>query len=249
MQEGFVAHTGSAVLSAAVVAAGLAAGLVAPGGGATVKGSDAALSKLTRVTVTATDSKFTLSKGSAPVGTVIFTVINRGTKPHDFKIGGKKTSLLAPSHSAKLSVTFSRKGRYPYRSTVSGEAAAGLKGVFSVGATITPAPPTTAPYVPPTGPVGTANTTVNVGLYDDPTGNFGHIDLSQTTIPSGMVTFVITNNCQLSCSFDLQGIKAGAILTKTGQTETWTVALAPGEYRYHCDIDPSGMKGSFTVTA
>jgi plastocyanin len=243
-----VARRGSAVLLAAVAAAGLAAGIVVSGGGATVKGSDAAsLSRVTRVTVTATDSKFTLSKGSAPVGAVIFTVTNRGTKHHDFKIAGKKTSLLAPGHSARLPVTFSKKGRYPYLSTVSGQAAAGLKGVFSVVATVTPTPTTTPPYTPPTGPVGTANTTVTVGLFDLSNGS-GYIVLSPTTIPSGMVTFVITNNCIGPCSFDLQGIKAGAILNKTGQSETWTVALAPGIFRYHCDIDAS-MKGSFTVTA
>jgi plastocyanin len=239
-----MARTGSALLLAAVAVAGLAAGFLVPGGGATIKGSDAALSRVTRVTVTATDSKFTLSRRSAPVGTVIFTVTNRGTKPHDFKIAGKKTALLAPAHSARLSVTFSKKGRYPYRSTVSGEAAAGLKGVFSVVATVTPAPP----YVPPSGPVGSANTTVAVGLFDASNGQ-GWIVLSQTTIPSGMVTFVITNNCFFRCSFDLVGVKAGAILNERGQSETWTVALAPGIYRYHCDLDPDGMKGSFTVTA
>jgi plastocyanin len=228
--EGFVARIGSAVLLAAVAVASL----LAPGGGATVK--------VTRVTVTVSDSHFTLSRRSAPVGTVIFTVTNRGTKPHDFKIAGKKTSLLAPAHSAKLSVTFSKKGRYPYRSTLSGEAGAGLKGVFSVVA----APP--PPYVPPTGTVGSANTSVAVGLFDASNGQ-GWITLSQTTIPSGMVTFVITNNCFGSCSFDLVGVKAGAILNERGQSETWTVALAPGVYRYHCDIDPGGMKGSFTVTA
>ena len=63
-----------------------------------------------------------------------------------------------------------------------------------------------------------------------------------------MVTFVITNNCFLSCSFDLQGVKAGAVLDNPGQSETWTVALAPGTYLYHNDLNPSGMKGSFTVT-
>lgn len=103
------------------------------------------------------------------------------------------------------------------------------------------------PYSPPTGPVGTANTTVAVGLFDASNGQ-GWIVLSQTTIPSGMVTFVITNNCFGSCSFDLVGVKAGAILKERGQSETWTVALAPGVYRYHCDVDPGGMKGTFTVT-
>ena len=60
-----------------------------------------------------------------------------------------------------------------------------------------------------------------------------------------MVTFVITNNCDGQCSFDLEGIRAGAILDPR-QSETWTVALAPGVYRFHCDVDPF-MKGTLTV--
>lgn len=110
-----------------------------------------------------------------------------------------------------------------------------------------PTPAPVPPYSPPTGPVGTANTTVAVGLFDASNGQ-GFIVLSQTTIPSGMVTFVITNNCFGRCSFDLQGVKAGTIFDKPGDSETWTVALAPGVYLYHCDIDPTGMKGTFTVT-
>ena len=113
--------------------------------------------------------------------------------------------------------------------------------------TPTPTPTPVPPYTPPTGPVGTANTTVAVGLFEN-SNDAGKIVLSQTTIPSGMVTFVITNNCYLSCTFDLEGVKAGAILDNPGQSETWTVALAPGTYRYHNDLNPSGMKGSFTVT-
>jgi len=234
-----VARRGNAVALAALAACGLAAGVVVSGGSATVKGSDAAsVSTVTRVTVIATDSKFRLSRGTAPVGAVIFTVTNRGNKQHDFKIAGKKTPLLAPGHSTRLPVTFSKKGRYPYLSTVSGQAAAGLKGVFSV---------VEGPYAPPTGPVGTANTTVYVEPWDASNGQ-GWFVLSQTTIPSGMVTFVITNKCNFSCSFDLVGVKAGAILKERDQTETWMVALAPGVYRYHCDVDPGGMKGTLTVT-
>lgn len=110
-----------------------------------------------------------------------------------------------------------------------------------------PTPTPVPPYSPPTGPVGPGNTTVDVGLFDASNGQ-GFIVLSQTTIPSGMVTFVITNNCFFRCSFDLQGIKAGTIFDKPGDSETWTVALAPGVYLYHCDVDPTGMKGTFTVT-
>lgn len=107
-----------------------------------------------------------------------------------------------------------------------------------------PAPTPVPPYTPPTGTVGTANTTVTVEMFDDPIPLFV---LSQTTIPSGNVTFAITNKCLGGCSFDLQGIKAGTVMYNVEQSETWTVALAPGIYRYHCDVFP-GMKGEFTVT-
>ena len=111
-----------------------------------------------------------------------------------------------------------------------------------------PKPPGTPPspeppYTPPTGPVGTANTTVTVEMFDDT--NFLFV-LSQTTIPSGLVTFMITSKCVGACSFDLEGIKAGRTLNP-GESETWTVGLAPGVYRYHCDVFPEGMKGTFTV--
>ena len=195
------------------------------------------------MTVTAKDSKFTLSKRSAPIGKVIFAVTNKGKLSHDFKIAGKKTPLLSPGHSATLRVTFSKKGRYPYLSTVSGQASHGMKGVFSVAAAVAPTPTPTPP--PPT-TVGTASTTVTVDMYDD-LGRPRFV-LSQNTIPSGMVTFVITNHCLDHCSFDLDGIKAGAHLHGSGESETWTVALAPGIYHYHCDLMADLMKGLFTVT-
>jgi len=236
---------GSVLLVPALVVAGLA-GIFVAGGGASSKAA-----ATTRVTVVATDFKFTLSNRSVPAGAVIFTVTNKGKISHDFKIAGKKTPLLAPGRSATLRVTFSKTGRYPYLSTVSGQAPHGMKGVFSVVAAVAPTPTTTTtttpPYAPPTGPVGTADTTVTVGLFGGEQFLPVWIALSQTTIPSGMVTFVITNNCTVRCSFDLEGIKAGAILDKRGQSETWMVALAPGKYHYHCDVFPP-MKGSFTVT-
>ena len=245
---------GSLVLVAVMAVAGLAAGIFAAGGGASSKASRATShsTATTQVTVTATDSRFRLSKRSVPIGTVVFTVTNKGKISHDFKIAGKKTPLLSPRDSARLRVTFSTKGRYPYRSTVSGQAAHGMKGVFSVVAappTTAPAPApttTTTPYTPPTGPVGTANTTVTVEPFDTGPRAFTFV-LSQTTIPSGMVTFVIVNKCEGPCSFDLEGIKAGRTLNP-GESETWTVALPPGNYRFHCDLDPEGMTGSFTVT-
>jgi uncharacterized cupredoxin-like copper-binding protein len=85
----------------------------------------------TAVTVTATEFKFKLSKLSVPHGTVVFTVANKGKIPHDFKINGKKTSLIKPGKSAKLTVTF-KAGKFKYLCTVPGHAALGMKGTLTV---------------------------------------------------------------------------------------------------------------------
>jgi uncharacterized cupredoxin-like copper-binding protein len=231
---------------AALFATGIAAGIVVAVGGASSDASPATPNSeaTTRVTVTATDSKFTLSRRKAHTGLVIFTVTNNGKAPHDFKIAGKKTPLLSPRHSATLRVRFSKTGRYPYRSTVPGQASAGMKGIFLV---VAPTPPVT-PTIPTTTtsppPVGSAKTTVTVDMFDSTSpGNF---KLSPSKVPSGMVTFVITNKCRDQCSFDLEGIKAGAILNP-GQSETWTVALAPGTHHIHCDVEPA-MQTTLVVT-
>jgi uncharacterized cupredoxin-like copper-binding protein len=74
---------------------------------------------------------FKLSKTSVPKGAVTFMVTNRGNLPHDFKIGGKKTPLLQSGKSAKLVVTL-KAGKQTYMCTVSGHAAAGMKGTLTV---------------------------------------------------------------------------------------------------------------------
>jgi len=94
-------------------------------------------STLRAATVTVTSGKpaefrFTLSKKTAPLGTVTFKVTNKGLLPHDFKIFGHKTKLLSPGQSQNVKVTFKKKGSYPYLCTVTGHAAAGMKGIFKV---------------------------------------------------------------------------------------------------------------------
>jgi uncharacterized cupredoxin-like copper-binding protein len=89
----------------------------------------------TAVTVTAgspSEFKFKLSKMKVPHGSVTFTVTNNGQVPHDFKIAGKKTKLLNPKQSAKLTVTFSKAGKFPYLCTVPSHATLGMKGTLTV---------------------------------------------------------------------------------------------------------------------
>ena len=246
---------GFVVLLGTLAVAGLAAGIVVPGGEASFKAARATSHSkaTTHVTVAATDFKCTLSKRKVPTGTVIFTVTNKGKTSHDFRIAGKKTPLISPGHSATLRVAFTKKGRYSYLCTGSGLKSAGIRGIFSVVApapalttTTTPAPTTaTTTAAMTTGTVGTANTTVTVEMFDDPGPT--RFVLSQSTMPSGMVTFVINNKCVGFCSFDLERVKAGTLLGP-GESETWTVGLAAGTYHFHCDAAPTTMKGLLTVT-
>ena len=90
-------------------------------------------SSATTVNVTGKEFSFKLSaKSIARPGKVTFNFKNAGHMLHDFKINGKKTPLIKPGKTAKLTVSFKRKGRYSYLCTVPGHAAAGMRGVFTV---------------------------------------------------------------------------------------------------------------------
>jgi plastocyanin len=216
---------GLAGLSALAVA-GIITGALAPIGSA----NHASPRATTTITVSATEFQFKLSKRSVPVGTtVVFKIVNKGKIGHNFSIAGKTTKLLAPGQSATVRVKFSKKGIFVYKCTLPGHAAAGMKGSFAVGraappppTSTTPPPTTTVTTTPPTttGTVGNAKTTVTVTMIDYA------FQVSQSTIPSGQVTFVISNKGNDVHNFDLNGVKAGAIIGP-GQSETWTVSLAP----------------------
>ena len=202
------------------------------------------------VKVTAKEWAFSLSKRSVPVGTTVaFKVTNKGKIGHNFVIAGKKTKLLNPGQSATLTVKFAKKGTFKYLCSVTGHARLGMQGLFGVGVA---APTgggggttsTTTQQTTTAGNVGSAQTTVTVNMID-----YG-FQLSQSTIPSGKVTFVIKNSGNDVHNFDINGVKAGTILSP-GQSETWTVSLAPGQYLYTCDVPfhvDRGMTGTFQIT-
>ena len=87
---------------------------------------------LAKVNVAASEFKFVLNKKTARRGVVVFKVKNVGKINHDFQIKSRKTKWLSPGQSATLRVTFLRKGSYPYKCTVPGHAAAGMKGIFKI---------------------------------------------------------------------------------------------------------------------
>jgi uncharacterized cupredoxin-like copper-binding protein len=121
-----------------LVVAALVGAIAVPGAAAHVSGQSgrpqsarrAAL--LAQVKVSASEFKFVLNKKTARRGVVVFRVTNVGKVGHDFEIKGRKTKVLSPGKSATLRVTFLRKGHFPYKCTVPGHAAAGMKGVFTI---------------------------------------------------------------------------------------------------------------------
>jgi uncharacterized cupredoxin-like copper-binding protein len=120
------------VVAAATAALALAGTTIAAIGQPTQTRSTHATALLARVNVAASEFKFVLSKKSARRGLVTFKVTNVGTIQHDFQIKGQKTRFLSHGQSATLRVTFLRKGHYPYKCTVAGHAAAGMRGVFTI---------------------------------------------------------------------------------------------------------------------
>ena len=62
----------------------------------------------------------------------VAVLVNKGGISHDFKIAGKKTAVIEPGTSKKLTVKFARAGKYAYVCTVAGHSAAGMKGSLTV---------------------------------------------------------------------------------------------------------------------
>ena len=72
------------------------------------------------------------TKTAAKPGKVTFVFKNIGHVQHDFRINGRQTPLIRPGKTAKMLVTFKKKGKFKYLCTVPGHAEAGMRGVFTV---------------------------------------------------------------------------------------------------------------------
>ena len=115
----------TAVVAVALIAVAAAPGTVAP------KKVSVALVAGKPTELHFTPSAKAVIKDARPLR-VTFTITNRGTVGHNFKIAGKKTLLIAPGKSRPLVVTFTRTGRFQFICTVLGHAAGGMKGTLTV---------------------------------------------------------------------------------------------------------------------
>ena len=99
---------------------------------ASARPAQKAAAMATTIRVKASEFRFVLSVKSAPRGRVTFVVKNVGYSSHDFKINGKKTPLIDPGTTARLTVRFTKAGKYPYRCTVDAHAQTGMRGAFTI---------------------------------------------------------------------------------------------------------------------
>lgn len=86
-----------------------------------------------RVAVGMSEFKFTVKPKTVRKGTVVvFALTNRGRIAHDFRIRGRKSSLVAAGKRGTLRLTFAKAGRYRYICTLPSHAVAGMSGVLVV---------------------------------------------------------------------------------------------------------------------
>src|SRR5262245_24810786 len=112
-----------------------------------------ATAKVTIVNVTVgkpSELAFKLSKFSMlPAGAITFRVKNAGLGIHNFKICttpvassaknacvGKATAMLKSGQLATLTVVLTKVGKYEFLCSVTGHAAAGMKGLLGVGVAV-----------------------------------------------------------------------------------------------------------------
>lgn len=114
MSAGKIPLVKRVVVLAAVLAALTAAGVASAAVQTTTPGTQIVIGvQVSDKSVNVFDS------ARAPRGsTVIFLITNWGKKRHNFAVFGKKTPLLKPHQTAKITVNLLSRGAFPYRSTV-----------------------------------------------------------------------------------------------------------------------------------
>jgi hypothetical protein len=95
---------------------------------------EVSLRPTTRVTVVAKEHRFSFSRRSAPLGVVIFTLINKGVVVHalEFPLLGKSTPVLQPGAKARLTISFKRRGRFYWLCPIAEHSELGEAGAFII---------------------------------------------------------------------------------------------------------------------
>jgi hypothetical protein len=188
------------------------------------------------IAVTLTASTATFAPTFATPGNVVFRVLNKDHGSRSFTVAGKTAPSIAPGKTVTFSLVLRSLGFVPY--TSGGKGRTRLAGLLSV-------------QQPCTNPT---STTLNVQMAQD----HGAITVSQSTVPCGTVTFVVTNVGALVDSLNVfstsSGVKGATPELSPGQTALLTLTFPtkgtvhyesgdypPAEPEYGGDFGEEGM--------
>jgi plastocyanin len=188
----------------------------------------------TNVTVHMTEYHFRLSQTSAPVGTVVFTVVNDGTEVHNFSIAGKTTPDIEAGASARLSVNFASAGSQPYLCTIGTHAADGMQGTFRISGSTGPTTPTAI--------LNASNKEWKINLTTSAGARV-------RSVKHGLIRFKVRNIGHVPHNFVIAR-KITPVLNP-GKRAVLNVVLKRGTYKYICSVKGHaalGMRGVLVVT-
>jgi mono/diheme cytochrome c family protein len=80
-----------------------------------------AMSEVKTIKVGINDSRIALSPTSIALGKITFSISNTGKKVHNFSINKKTSPRVLPGKTVIFSVSFTKTGKYAYKSTVLGD--------------------------------------------------------------------------------------------------------------------------------
>jgi hypothetical protein len=109
--------------------------LAAASGAAVIAAAVPALAAPSAQTVRVSERDYRIALSAAPrAGSVTFVVRNTGEDAHDFRVSGggvsKRTPMLAPGRSVRVTVALKRGVRYRFWCAVGSHAKKGMSGSF-----------------------------------------------------------------------------------------------------------------------
>ena len=109
--------------------------LAAASGAAVIAAAVPALAASSAQTVRVSERDYRIALSAAPrAGSVTFVVRNTGEDAHDFRVSGagitKRTPMLAPGRSVRVTVALKRGVRYRFWCAVGSHAKKGMSGSF-----------------------------------------------------------------------------------------------------------------------
>jgi plastocyanin len=188
-----------------------------------------------QVLIHAFDLGFKEKTASASPGDVIFEYVNEGTLAHTLVIekisGGLEVGAKGATDKGVFKIA--APGDYVYFCDVAGHRAAGMEGVLTVAE-------------------GAGGGAAGGGGAEVTVGNALTFEPKEIDLPAGPAKITLKATGSLAHTLVVDGVAAFKKLevAKTGDSQSGTLEVEPGEYTFYCDVPghrAGGMEGKIKV--